>query len=563
MIPNVQKGGNMLGLVRYLQGPGKENEHENPHVVSGDPFLVAWHGSESLDRAGADEISAYLDEPRKVFGTEIKAQVTAQDPETGEKVVMGYRDQHVWHCSLSLSSEEGVLSNEKWDEVAHDFMDRMGFTEESGKSPCRWVAIHHGASKNGNDHVHIAASMVREDGTRWDGRLRDYKKAQDACRDLEVKHGLTRVEGRSHGTAERGEKPAERYQAARAEMNLTAPKDLAQRVRSAAVAATSEAEWLRRVRADGVVVKPFFAAGTTDVVGGYRAALKPEQYKDKLVFYGGGTLGRDLTLPRLREGWPAPSVEEAQHASEEWQAAFRGQPPRHSGGRETKRLAPSAPDVAAKNLGAFNERLAQVPIGDQVAWADAAKDVSGALSAWARYDKTNAGELRRAASALSRSAQMHRKGLPAGRRVKESPMGTALLFMSARRDDKPKIAGAVLMRQVLQTATALRDYHVATENLRQAEVLQREVLERLERVPMTGYLVSPPAMMTEAERRTWEARQVALAGQVGSRGTAPGVATPAPAGPAVDPLPRPLTPRTDHATTRGGTNREGDRDGSR
>ena len=28
-------------------------------------------------------------------------------------------------------------------------------------------------------------------------------------------------------------------------------------------------------------------------------------------------------------------------------------------------------------------------------------------------------------------------------------MGTALLFTSARRDDKPKIAGAVLMRQVL------------------------------------------------------------------------------------------------------------------
>lgn len=82
---------------------------------------------------------------------------------------------------------------------------------------------------------------------------------------------------------------------------------------------------------------------------------------------------------------------------------------------KTKRLAPSAPDVAAKNLGAFNERLAQVPIGDQAAWADAAKDVSGALSEWARYDKASAGELRQAAAALSRSAQVHRKGLPAGR----------------------------------------------------------------------------------------------------------------------------------------------------
>ncbi len=119
------------------------------------------------------------------------------------------------------------------------------------------------------------------------------------------------------------------------------------------------------------------------------------------------------------------------------------------------------------------------------------------------------------------------------------------------------------MRQVLQTATALRDYHVATKNLRQAQVLQREVLERLERVPMTGYRVSPPETMTDTERRAWEARQVALAGQVGPRGTNLGAPTPAPAGPSADPLPRPLTPRTDHATTRGGTNREGDRDGSR
>ena len=467
------------------------------------------------------------------------------------------RVQHVWHCSLSLSAEEGAASNEKWDEVARDFMDRMGFTEESGKSPCRWVAIHHGASKNGNDHVHIAASMVREDGTRWDGRFRDFKRAQDTCRELEVKHGLTRVEGRTHGTAERGEKPAERQQAARAEMDLTAPKDLAQRIRSAATAATSEAEWVRRVRADGVIVKPFFARGTTDVVSGYRAALKPEQYKGKLVFYGGGTLGRDLTLPRLREGWPEPSVQEAQHASQEWQAAFRGRPPAHrEEGREGRGLAPTAPEVAARNLAAFNERLAQVPIGDRVAWADAAKDVSGAMSAWARYDTSNAPELRLAASALSRSAQLPRKGLPPGRRVKESPMGTAFLFMAARRDDKPRIAGAVLLRQLLQSATALRDYHVATANLRQAQTLQREVIDRLERVPMTGYRLTPPETMSESDRRAWEARQVAVVGQVGPHRTGPAGALP-------EPLPRPLNPRTGHATTRGGTNREGDRDGSR
>jgi hypothetical protein len=41
-----------------------------------------------------------------------------------------------------------------------------------------WVAVHHAASRNGNDHSHIAASMVREDGPRWAGGYRDYPKAQ-------------------------------------------------------------------------------------------------------------------------------------------------------------------------------------------------------------------------------------------------------------------------------------------------------------------------------------------------------------------------------------------------
>ena len=41
---------------------------------------------------------------------------------------------------------------------------------------------------------------------------------------------------------------------------------------------------------------------------GYRAALKG---KDRLSFYGGGQIGADLSLPRLRELWAAPTVGQA------------------------------------------------------------------------------------------------------------------------------------------------------------------------------------------------------------------------------------------------------------
>ncbi|MBU2698806.1 relaxase/mobilization nuclease domain-containing protein [Pimelobacter sp. 30-1] len=542
VIPNVVKGGNMYGLIRYLQGPGKVNEHENPHVVAGDDFLTAWYGTETLGAASVKEITDYLEAPRLHFGTKVQAQVTEQDPETGEKRVTGYRDAHVWHCSLSLAAEDGPLSNEQWQKIAGDFMDRMGFTEASGKAPSRWVAIHHGKSENGNDHIHIAASMVREDGTRWEGRYRDFQSAQDACREIERTHSLRTVGAEGLELHERGEKAAERGQADRVGLPTTAPKELGHRIRAAAVASSSEAEWIRRVRADGVVVKPFFAKGSTDVVSGYRAALKPGEYGEKLAFYGGGTLGRDLTLPRLRENWPAATVDQASEAAGEWQAAFRGRPPVGSG-VESRRVSAKAGDVAARNFEAFNERLVVVPYTDRAAWADAARDVSGALSAWARYDKKNAADLRAASSTLARSAQYERKAMPPGRRVKESPMGTAFLFLAAKPEDQGKIAGALLLRQLMTTAKALAAHHRALGDLRHAQALERDVVARLERVQLAGY-AHAGASPSAAAQTARDVGKVADPHQASGReapSRTPEERTRAPQQPG-EVLPRPLSP---------------------
>lgn len=549
MIPNVRKGGDMYGLINYLQGEGRANEHENPHVVAGDDFLTAWYATEGLEKASVKEITDYLEEPRRLFGTKVTTQVSEQDPETGAKRVTGYKDAHVWHCSLSLSVEEGNLGDERWQTIADDFMDEMGFTEASGKAPCRWVAIHHGVSSNGNDHIHIAASLVREDGTRWDGRYLDFKRAQEACRELEAKHGLMPVEGSRASIAERGEQPAERYQAARAGLERTAPKQMAEQVRSAAVASSSEAEWIRRVRAEGVVLKPVFAKGSTDVITGYRAALKPDQYGGKLAFYGGGTLGKDLSLPRLREGWEAPTLEQAQEASAEWQAAFRGKPPA-TAGRESRKLAPTAPQVAAEHLGAMNARLGQIPLHDREGWSRAASDISGALSAWAKYDKTNATELRSAAAVVARSAQVRRPADPSHARGKASSMATAFLFAAAKPKDRTKIAAARLVQELARAAAALRDYHRAAGHLRQAQSLHTEVVQRLERIPFTGYMQDQDSQPVQA-----------MAARNASDAQTPGQRT----GTTLTkqqgfPLPRPLAPprRPEHVRTS-----EGERDVSR
>ena len=496
MIPHITTGGDVGGLLRYLAGPGRANEHENPHVVGGDGFLQAWHGHDELGAKDAADIATYLDQPRLRYGVTTTSKQWTQNPETGEREAVldasgeqVRREVSVWHCSLSLPPGE-VLSDEQWEQVTREFADGMNLTDAGGKAPVRWVAIHHGPSKGGNDHVHVAASLVREDGTRWDGRYRDWSKAQTVCRELERKHGLTAVEGRQHGTAVQGVRPVETARAERAGAPVIAREDIAQRVRAAAVASTSEAEWVRRVRASGVVIKPRFAAGSTDVVVGYRAALTSDRTvgggaggggAGRLNFYGGGQLGRDLSLPRLREMWREPSLEQAGQAAAEWQAAFRSKAPA-APGREGVALVPGAPDVARRNLQAFTQQLRHTPLNDRAAWSRAARDVSGALSAWAQVDPANAADLRAAAAAVARVAQDRRAGGQPGTRSKDSTMGLALVMLASNGVAKPDVATAALMAQLVRTASAVADYHRATRNQRQASDVGA-LLSRLERLP--------------------------------------------------------------------------------
>ena len=78
---------------------------------------------------------------------------------------------------------------------------------------------------------------------------------------------------------------------------------------------------MRRVRRQGLLIRPRFARDIQDVVG-YRVAARP-RYGERPIWWGGGHLARDLTLPRLREAWPdTPQASLA--ASAEWRAAWRG-----------------------------------------------------------------------------------------------------------------------------------------------------------------------------------------------------------------------------------------------
>ena len=112
----------MGGLLSYLAGEGRSNEHTEPHLVSGDSATFTFFGDSELAPSTALAIAKHLDEPRTAFGVEVNGG-------------------HVWHASLSLKAEEGQLSDELWARTSEEFVDRMGFTEASGKAGCRWVAV--------------------------------------------------------------------------------------------------------------------------------------------------------------------------------------------------------------------------------------------------------------------------------------------------------------------------------------------------------------------------------------------------------------------------------------
>lgn len=481
----------MAGLMAYLAGPGRANEHTEPHLVAGDPAMLAWHDDDELGRDSAYAIARHLDRPSKALGVEVPGG-------------------HVWHCSLSLRAEEGQLPDEKWRAIAESFVDRMGFGDHEGtKAPMRWIAVRHGLSTNGNDHVHLVVSLVREDGTKASIH-NDRIRARDLCRELELEYGLEPLESAGRGRAsvpfQYGEREAVarrrargRFEQARraglvpgewgslpqadrdgliaAETTADQPRwELARKVRACATASVDEAEFVRRLRQHGVLVRPRFADGRTDVVTGYSVASKPVA-GERPIWYGGGHLGKDLTLPRLRAEWPDTPYG-ADAAVGEWAAAKRGRRP-VAPGREVAAPDPEVWQQVSRELEQLREQLRSVPVGDRETWARVARQSAGVFAAWSAGVESEPGPLAATADALARSAETIRAP-KSPRVVLPSAAGAAYLMLAA---NKPGVAGqAAVLRQMANLAKALHDMHQAEGAVRRAAAVQRAVLSDLRTV---------------------------------------------------------------------------------
>ncbi|HEV2810237.1 MAG TPA: hypothetical protein VGV93_07575 [Acidimicrobiales bacterium] len=183
----------------------------------------------------------------------------------------------------------------------------------------------------------------------------------------------------------------------------------------------------------------------------------------KPIWFGGGKLAKDLTLPALRAGW---------RSIDDQGAAWRADA--GAGGRERWSSAPKRGDDGAKRARAVTDRLAKVPIEDGAAWANAARDGAGVLAALSRrFERDRPGALAAAADILARSAQKADHRQP--RRTDMAGLATvaaqaALVYRGAQAGSAGWLLVAAELRRLAQ---AVERAHTARDELARARELHR------------------------------------------------------------------------------------------
>jgi len=299
VIGKVLRGANADGLLRYLYGPGRANEHIDPHLVAGfaDPAEL----EPERRHSGSPDL-------RRLAG--LLAQPLAALSGPGG-------DKPVWHCSVRAAPGDRVLSDGEWAQVAAEIMHRTGLAPHGDDLGVRWVAVRHAG-----DHIHIVATLARQDGTKprtWN----DFYRVREACQDAERRFGL-RPTAPADRTAARRATRAETEQAARRGWDETPRSALRREVCTAAAGAGTEQEFFTRLRQAGVLVRLRHSTTSPSQLTGYAVGLARHTARDGgVVWYGGGKLAADLTLPRLRARWQPPPGHDPCSAAELPAAAVR------------------------------------------------------------------------------------------------------------------------------------------------------------------------------------------------------------------------------------------------
>jgi hypothetical protein len=439
LIGKVLRGTRVAGLIRYLYGPGRHEEHTNPRLVAGwrDPAelepLARVDGKRDFRR-----LHGLLDQPLAALGRR------------------GF-DKPVWHCVARAAPGDPDLSDAQWARTAEEIMHRTGLARSGDDDAVPWIAVRHAP-----DHIHIVATLARQDGTKprvWN----DFYRVREACQAVERRYGL-RVTAPGDRTAGRRPTRAEQEHARRSGWEEPARAMLRRAVHTAAAGVGSEQDFFARLEAAGLLVRKRFSQREPGQVTGY-AVAKPGHVNGQgaPVWFGGGRLAADLALPKLRKRWcsagPAPA------------------PQPRSGARltaeERRHIWIGAADTAAR----ATRMIRSCAFTDPSAAADAAWAASDAL--YIAADVLDSRTLRQAAGSYARAAR-HGYGripapTPAGNRLRAT---ARLLAHAATAGGGDQAAAIVLVAQLAELASAVAGLRDSQRHTAQASAA-RAAAERL------------------------------------------------------------------------------------
>jgi Relaxase/Mobilisation nuclease domain len=507
------RGRRVGGLVRYLYatGPaqqdrrGRRNPHLNPRIVAG--FDEPAELEPSVGAAGRRDfrrLVSLLEQPLVAAGVEAEKKpvyhlvvAARKDPDSGELA-------------------DRYLTDEQWRDIAGTYMDRLGLAPRDDDLAVRWIAVRHA-----DDHVHIVATLARQDGRRvWPRN--DFWRAGEASREVEAKYGLS-VTAASDRTAAKRASYAETQKAARRGQVEPARYTLRRQVRTAAAGASSLAEFLERLRDDGLLVRERHSERNPGEITGYAVAL-PESVDPggKPIYFGGGKLAADLTLPKLLRRWDITAPQDdGNGAGVDGKAAHHG-PDRAAGstpgsatgrqgepaGRDRHRLTPEERsriwEQATAAAARATEQVLTAAGSNPRAAADAAWAAADFLAAAARVvEGRRGGPLTTASGEYERAARELWGRIPqpskAGQGLRTASVLLATARFVGRHENKQLLALLAQLAALTDAVTRLREnQHRAAQAAAARRAVEQVRLTSAQRVAAVAG--SPVAGATRAQQ---------------------------------------------------------------
>jgi hypothetical protein len=472
------RGRRVHGLLYYLFTEGQAGEkhlssaHEQPRVIAGfdDPGHLQ-PGQRANGRPDIRRLAGLLTQPLQVAG-------------------VGPDDRPVYHLVASAAKDphtgqlrDRLLTDADWADIAAEYLHRLGFATRGDDHGVRWVAVRHA-----DDHIHIVATLVRQDGKRVHPH-NDYYTVRRASHAIEARYGLVSTAPADRTAAKRPTRAETekltRVQAERAVEGgpvprLTDREQLRRHVRTAAVGSRTTSEFFTRLERSGVLVRLRYSEQNPGQVTGYAVALPDRSATPREpVWFGGGKLAPDLTLPKLQHRFAGADGggQERLARGRQWTA---GQvPARHrarpSTPAERHRAWTTARLAAARATGHVQATAHTDPAGaGDAAWATA--DLLAAVAH--RVEGSRGGPLTDAAEAYDRAGRPAHRRLPAATPAGHGLRHAAHLLLGLgaalqTRDDLTQLAA--LLNQLDALIRAVEQLRLTQQHLAQARAARLAV----------------------------------------------------------------------------------------